>query len=120
MPFAEDRDHHGSLPRADVALQVKNLLPGAQHQLAVGDGHAERGAQQRGLQVAMAVAVVPGLLVAVLAAGRDQAVEQFRQVALESRLELDGPHGGGAAEANTWATPVCDARASDRLGPPRR
>ena len=42
------------------------------------DGHGQRGAHQRGLQVRVAVAVVPGLLVAVVAAGRDQPVEHAR------------------------------------------
>ena len=55
----------------------------------VGNRHADRGPEPRGLQVRMAVAVVPGLLVAIVAAGRDEAVEQLGQILDQSRLELD-------------------------------
>jgi hypothetical protein len=44
------------------------------------------------------VAVVPGLLVAVVAARWDEAVEHLRQVAAQAGLELDCPHRGGAAD----------------------
>src|SRR5579859_2786568 len=46
----------------------------------------------------MSVPVVPRLLMAVLPAGRHEAVQKLRQVLLQPRLELDGPYRGGAAE----------------------
>ena len=46
----------------------------------------------------MPVAVVPRLLVPVAAAGGNEPVEDFRQVALQPRLKLDGPHRGRAAD----------------------
>ena len=46
----------------------------------------------------MAVAIVPGLLVAVLAARRDQMIEQLWQIALQSWFKLDGPNGACAAD----------------------
>ena len=64
----------------------------------------------------MAVAVVPGLFVAVLAAGRDQAIEQLGQVALEPRLEFDGPQGGGAADGEDLGHARGNARAADHAG----
>ena len=38
--FSHDRDDHGPTPRLHVALEKKELLPGSQHGLAVGDGDA--------------------------------------------------------------------------------
>jgi len=35
--FPHHRDHDHALPMADVALQVKDLLPGAQHEVSLGD-----------------------------------------------------------------------------------
>ena len=64
----------GALARTDVAFDVDDLLPGAQQQLAVADRHCQRRPQHGGLQVRMAVAVVPGLLMAVLSTGRKQAI----------------------------------------------
>src|SRR5688572_23188082 len=46
----------------------------------------------------VSVAVVPGLLVSVSAAGRDEPLEQLRQVPLQSRLELDRTNRGRAAD----------------------
>jgi hypothetical protein len=69
--LADDGYDDLSSPRFDVALEMKNLLPGAQHRFATCDRHADRRAEPRGLQVRMPVAVVPGLLVAILATGRD-------------------------------------------------
>ena len=46
----------------------------------------------------MAVAIVPGLFVAVFAAGRKQFVQYVRQVFLETQLEFNGSNRGGAAD----------------------
>jgi len=103
--FPDDRDHHRARAAADVAFQVKNLLPGSEHQLAFGNGHGQRRAEQSGLQVRMAVAVVPGLLVAIVAAGRNELVEDGRQVALQPRLKFNGADGrraGAALKVRCW------------------
>ena len=110
------RHHHGAAPRTDVAFQVNELLPGAQHGLAVGHRRREGRPQERGLQMRMAVAVVPGLLVAVVAARRDQPVEHFGQVALEARLELDRADRRRAAHAEHLHDARLDARAPDDGG----
>lgn len=52
----------------DVALQVKNPLPRAQDQFAGLDRRGERRAQRGCLQMRVAVAVVPGVFMAVIAA----------------------------------------------------
>ena len=73
-------DGHGDAPLAgaNVALQQEDLLPRAEHEPALFDGHGQARAEQGGLEVGMAVAVVPGPFVAILPAGRDQTVEQLR------------------------------------------
>src|SRR5262245_29176271 len=86
--FPQYGHDHGAVARADVALQMDELLPSAQHQPACTDRHRQRRAQQRRLQVRVAVAIVPSLLVAVTATRRNQAVKQLRQVASQARLEL--------------------------------
>ncbi len=86
----DHRDYDGSLAPAHVAFQVDDLLPGAQYQLAVGDGHGQRWPEQRRLQMRVAVAIMPGLFVAVVAAGRDELVQYGGQITLQPRLELNG------------------------------
>src|SRR5262245_59778893 len=88
--LADDGDDDVALARVDVALQVEDLLPRPQHRLAAGDGDGQRRAEDGRLQVRVAVAVVPGLLVAVLPRRREQPVQGRRQVAAQARLELDG------------------------------
>ncbi len=70
----KNRYHNGAPSRTDIAFQVDDLLPCAQHGFTVGHGHRERWPHKRGLQVRMAIAIVPGQFVAVVAARRDQAV----------------------------------------------
>lgn len=45
----------------------------------------------------VAVSVMPCLFVSIVPAGRDQSIEHFRQVSLQSRFELNGTDGGCAA-----------------------
>jgi hypothetical protein len=45
------------------------------------------------------VAVALGLFVSVVADGRDELVEEVREVALESRFEFDCAYRGGAADS---------------------
>ena len=76
---------------------VENLLPCAKDWRAVADRHRDRGAQRGGLQVGMAVTVVPALLMAVLAAWRHEAIQDVGQVFLQARFELDRADRAGAA-----------------------
>ena len=93
-----DSDHDGASTWFDVAFEVEDLLPGSQHGLSVFDRHSERRSKHCGLQVGVAVAVVPGVLVAVFAAGRQQLVQHRRQVLLEAWFEFNGADGPGAAD----------------------
>jgi len=89
---------------------MKDLLPGAQDELAVLNGHRERRPEHGGLQMRMAVSVVPSALMAVIAAGRKQLVQHRRQVLLEAGLELDGADGAGAADIEDVHEAAANAR----------
>ena len=82
----------------DVAFEMEDLLPGAQCQGALLDRHGKRRTEDRCLKMGMAVAVVPGLLVSVIAARREQLVQHRRQVPFQAGLEFDGPHRRSAAD----------------------
>ena len=58
----------------------------------------------------MAIAVMPHLLMAVVAAGRDQLVEDGRQVLLEPGLKFDGPNRPRTAYIEHVDGPGFDAR----------
>ena len=107
LSFPDNRHHDLPLPRLDVAFQVEDLLPGAQDELAVADRHGQVRAEPTGLQVRVAVAVVPGLLVAVVAAGRDQLVQQSRAGPVAARARTRSCRRTPVLPTlNTWAMPV--------------
>src|SRR5260370_24045877 len=108
--FPQYSDHEGSLPGPDITFQEDDLLPGAQDQLGLGDGHGQAGPLECGLQVGMAVAVVPGLLVAIIPAGWNEAVGPFPQVPAPARLKLDRPDGRRAAHAENLGDSGLNAR----------
>jgi hypothetical protein len=56
MSFAQHRDDYGPFAGPDVAFDMKDLLPGAEHELAVTQGRGQGRTEQRRLQVGMAVA----------------------------------------------------------------
>jgi hypothetical protein len=80
--LAEHRDDHGPFTGPHVAFDVKDLLPGAKHGPAVAHRHRQARTKQRRLQVGMAVAVVPGLLVSVIPAWWNKPPQKRRQVLL--------------------------------------
>ena len=89
---------------------MEDLLPGAEDELALGNGHCERWPEQRGLQVRVSVAIVPSLLVAVGTAGRNELVQNGWQIVLQSRLELDRADGGRAADIENVDGTSSDSR----------
>ena len=90
----DHRDYHHALAPAHVAFQVKDLLPCAQDRLPAGDRNGLRRPQQRCLQMRMPIAIMACLLMAIIAAGRNQFVQDVRQIVLQPGLEL-----------STWAAP---------------
>jgi len=77
---------------------MENLLPGAEDEFAVLDRDRQRWAEHGGLQVRMAVAIVPGLFVSVIAAGREEFIQHGWQVFFKPRLEFYGADCAGAAD----------------------
>ena len=54
----------------------------------------------------VAIAIVPGLLMAIVAAGREQLVQGRRQVLLQTGFELDGADGARAANIENVRYPA--------------
>lgn len=90
---------------------MEDLLPGAENGLPFTHRHCQARTEQRRLQVGMAIAVVPGLLVGIVPAGWNQPPQKRGQVLLQARLELDGAYRSGAAHVED----LDDARAHTRL-----
>ena len=95
--MADGRDHDPALAATDVAFEMEDLLPGPQNQLPAGDGHCQGRSEEGGLQVGVAVAIVPGLFVAVIAAGRDQLIQNGRHIRAQTWLEFDRTDDSGAS-----------------------
>lgn len=89
------------------------MLPRAELELAISDWHGKRRTKKRGLQMRVAVAIVPGLLVAIVSAGWDEFVERGGQVALQTRLEFNRPQGGCATQIKDVGYSRTDARRVD-------
>jgi hypothetical protein len=79
---SHDGDDNRALAAAYVTLEMEDLLPGSENEFAFSDGHRQRWAKQRGLQVRVSVAVMPGLLVAIAPIGRDELVQEGGQIVL--------------------------------------
>jgi hypothetical protein len=116
VSFAQNRDDHGPFAGPNVAFNVKDLLPGAEHGLAVAHGHRQARTEQRRLQVGMAVAVVPSLFVGVIPAGRNKPRQKRREVLLQARLELDGADRSGAAHVEDLHDAGAHPRLADNAG----
>ena len=76
--------------RFHIAFKVKDLLPSAEDGIAIANGNGEIWTKPRSLQVRMSISVMPCLFVPVLTVRRKELVQNFRQVALETRFKLDG------------------------------
>ena len=63
--FPHDRDDEISSTGPHIALQEKDLLPGSEDRRPVVNGHGERRAQPRGLEMRVPVSIVPCLLVPI-------------------------------------------------------
>jgi hypothetical protein len=74
--FPQHGDNHGPFTRTNIAFDVKDLLPSAEHRLTITHGHRKARTEYCRLQVGMAIAVVPRLLVGVVQAGWNQATQE--------------------------------------------
>jgi len=102
-------DHYLASSRLDIALDVKDLLPRAEHKARVAHGHGHLGSEKCRLQVGMAVAVVPGLFVRIVAARRKEAVQYARQILDETGFVLDRPYACGASDVEHVRNAMADA-----------
>ena len=116
--FAEHRDDHGPFTGPNVAFDVKDLLPRPKHGQTVSHGHRQARTEQCRLQMGMAVAVAPSLLVGVIPAGWNKPPQKRRQVLLQARLELDGADGSGAAHVEDLHDASAHTRLADNSGDP--
>jgi ABC-type glutathione transport system ATPase component len=90
---------------------MNDLLPRTQHEPAILDGHRERRPKQRGLQVRMAIAIVPGAFVTVIATRWNQLVQHVRRRPSQIPAGLQGPSLSG------WNSKSgCFVRAIDDIG----
>jgi hypothetical protein len=95
--ISDDGDDNGALPAADIALEMKDLLPSPEDQLSIGDRHGERRSEEGGLQMGMAVAIVPCLLMTIIAAGRDQFIQDGWHVGAQPGFKFNGADRGCAS-----------------------
>lgn len=89
---------------------MENLLLGAENEFAVTDGYSERGTEERRLQMGMTVAVMPCFLVAVIAARRNEFVQNRGQIVLQTRFKLDGADRCRAADVENVDSAETNAR----------
>ena len=85
--------HHGyhnlALPRFDVALQMKDLLPRAENRNSFGNGNRNRWSQGSGLKMRVTVSIAPRFFVPVFATRRHQTVQDEGQIFLQTGLKLN-------------------------------
>lgn len=108
--LADNSDDYRTLPPANVAFEMKDLLPGTQHEFAAGNGRRERRSQKGSLQMRVAVPVMPRLFMTVVTAGRNELVQDGGQVALKSRLEFNRAQGSRAPNIEYVDGAVLDSR----------
>lgn len=95
---------------------MEDLLPGPEKELSIRNGHCKRWSEKRRLQMGMAVAVVPGLLVAIVAAGRDEFIENRGHVRAQTWFKFNRANRGGASQVEY----VRDPRPHAGMGDSRR
>jgi len=96
-----DLSGHGDLHRTAagpvVMIDHHHLLPGAELQAAVAHRQTDGRPQERRLDVAVAVAVVPGRFVGVVVLRRRQTRDGPLEIGHHPRLEFDGGEGARRA-----------------------
>lgn len=114
--LAHDLQDHAALPRPVVEVHVDDLLPGAERQLAVDEGHGERRPQQRGAHVAVTVAVAPARIVGIVAIGVRDLIEEAAQVADAAAFVLDGGECAGGGRRKDGHNAGADAAVAEFFG----
>src|SRR5512141_1880343 len=105
MLFTDQLHHEFALAGAVIEIDMDDLLPGAQRQLTVNKWDAKRGSEQRCADMAVSVPITPARVMCVLAARRDDFVEQPAQIGETTTFILDGCQatGGRRTEDGDYA-----------------
>ncbi len=101
MATPSDLDDDGAFAGAVVEADEADLLPAAQAQFAILDGEDQRGAQEAGAHVGVAVDVGVGDVVLVVLVGRDYPVEEIGEILHYPGLELECGDGPGRSRERT-------------------
>ena len=84
---------------AGVKVEEHDLLPRAQRETTRDKGYRQRGADEGGADVGLAVIISPAQVVAVIPVGRCDLVEHLPEVVHRTALVLDGGQASGRAGA---------------------
>jgi len=95
MSFTHDLHDQFAVAAAIVEIEKDHLLPGAQCQLARHERNGDVRPDQRRSQMGMAVAVMPGAVMLVRHARRNESFQKLRQVGQKSRLIFDSGQSPG-------------------------
>ncbi len=105
-----------SLPRAHIEFDEQYLLPGSQRKPSVDEGNVQIWPHDGCPQMAVAVAIAPAQVVAVLLPElRRHLLEEAFQIGQRARFVLDGGEGAGAAGGEDGDRTVGYAGALQRL-----
>ena len=86
-----------ALARLNVALQMKDLLPGAECALTLSNRYGDRGAHECCLQVRVAISVVPGQFMPVFSTWWQDSVQHLGHVANETGFIFDNADAARAS-----------------------
>jgi hypothetical protein len=87
--FAHDLRDDLALSRANVKVNVNDLLPGSQCKLPADERDDERCTQKRCAHVTVPVAITPAFVVTIFQSCRDDLVKEALQIGHSARLEFD-------------------------------
>lgn len=116
--FSDQLNDQSSLARAVIEIDVNDLLPGAQGELPVNKWDRERGTQQGGADMAVAVAIMPARVVGILAVGRNDLIKEPSQVTHGTAFILNRRQCAGGGRAEKGGSSVFESTVRDKAGNP--
>ena len=97
--LADELNDQIPFARTGVEIHIDDLLPLSQNQPPAGEGDGQRRAEQRGAQVRVAVAVVPGGVVGALPPGGQKLLEHPLQIGHATRFIFERGQRAGRGRA---------------------
>ncbi len=104
--------HDDAFAALAIKFGIEGALPGAEVQMAVGDGQSDFMVQQQGLQVRVGV-VLPGLMMAVIGACGGEPFQPLFDVGNQATLMIVDIDGGGDVHGRDKAKAIADAAAGN-------